>query len=91
MANIKSAEKRNRQSIKNRERNIRIKSTVKTATKKIIVASAAKEGKNPETIKTLFQSFVSTIDTARKKGVMHWKTAARRKSRMAKKVNAATK
>lgn len=91
MANIKSAEKRNRQNGKNRERNIRIKSTVKTATKKILVASAAKEGKNPETIKTLFHSFVSTIDTARKKGVMHWKTAARRKSRMAKKVNAATK
>jgi len=91
VANIKSAEKRNRQNEKNRERNVRIRSTVKTATKKVVVATSAKEGKNPETIKTLFKSFVSTIDTARKKGVMHWKTAARRKSRMAKKVNAAAK
>ena len=90
MANIKSAEKRNRQNEKNRKKNVQVKSTVKTATKKVLVASQAKE-KNSESIKGLFKSFSSTVDSACRKGVIHWKTAARKKSRMAKKVNAATK
>ena len=90
MANIKSAEKRNRQNEKNRQKNIRVKSSVKTATKKVLTATSSKE-KNADTIKGLFKSFASTIDSACRKGVVHWKTAARKKSRMAKKVNAATK
>ena len=90
MANIKSAEKRNRQNEKNRQKNIRVKSSVKTASKKVLTATSAKE-KNADTIKGLFKSFASTIDSACRKGVVHWKTAARKKSRMAKKVNAATK
>ncbi|MGL4369182.1 MAG: 30S ribosomal protein S20 [Spirochaetota bacterium] len=90
MANIKSAEKRNRQNEKNRKKNVRVKSTIKTATKKVVVASQEKE-KNTETIKGFFKNFTSTVDSACRKGVIHWKTAARKKSRMAKKVNAATK
>ena len=90
MANIKSAEKRNRQNEKNRQKNIRVKSSVKTASKKVLTTTSAKE-KNADTIKGLFKSFASTIDSACRKGVVHWKTAARKRSRMAKKVNAATK
>jgi small subunit ribosomal protein S20 len=88
VANIKSAEKRNRQNEKNRVRNIKVKKTVKTSVKKVNDAVSAK-AKNPETVSNVFRSFMSTIDTACKKGVIHWKTAARKKSRMAKKVNAA--
>lgn len=90
MANIKSAEKRNRQNEKNRQRNIRVKSSIKTSSKKTLTAIHAKE-KNADTITSLFRSFASTIDSACRKGTLHWKTAARRKSRLAKKVNAAAK
>jgi small subunit ribosomal protein S20 len=88
VANIKSAEKRNRQSEKNRIKNIKVKKTVKTSAKKV-AAEVSSKTKTPETVSSVFRSFMSTIDTACKKGVIHWKTAARRKSRMAKKVNAA--
>jgi small subunit ribosomal protein S20 len=90
VANIKSAEKRNRQNEKNRVSNVKVKKTVKSSTKKVLVAAGQKD-KEISTIKSLFSSFMSTIDTASKKGVIHWKTAARKKSRMAKKVNAAAK
>ena len=90
MANIKSAEKRNRQNEKNRKKNVQVKSTVKTATKKVLTATTAKE-KNADTLKGFFSNFSATVDSACRKGVIHWKTTARKKSRMAKKVNAATK
>jgi small subunit ribosomal protein S20 len=90
VANIKSAEKRNRQNEKNRKKNVQVKSSVKTTAKKVTSAATAKE-KNADTIKNLFKSFTSTVDSACRKGVIHWKTAARKKSRMAKKVNTATK
>ena len=90
MANIKSAEKRNRQNEKNRKKNVQVKSVVKTSAKKVTTAASSKE-KNADTIKNFFKSFSSAVDSACRKGVIHWKTAARKKSRMAKKVNAATK
>ena len=91
MANIKSAEKRNRQNLKNRQKNRQVKSSVKSVAKKVSDAAAVKEGKNPDQIKNLFKTFASTVDSACRKGVIHWKTAARKKSRMAKKVNKAVK
>ena len=91
MANIESQKKRNRQNEKNRQRNIRMKSTYKTSSKKVITALSAKDAeKSPEKLLDLFKSFQKTIDTISGKGVIHWKKAARLKSRMLKKVKAAT-
>ena len=91
MANIQSQKKRNRQNEKNRQRNIRMKSTYKTASKKVLAAVNAKEGeKSPEAILELFKKFQKTIDTISSKGVLHWKKAARLKSRMSKKVKSVT-
>lgn len=89
MANIKSAKKRNIQNEKRRVKNVSAKSSVRTSIKKVVIALGAK--KDEEQVKKLQEvhgSFIKTIDTAAGKGVMHWKTVARKKSRMAKKVNA---
>ncbi|MEW6527909.1 MAG: 30S ribosomal protein S20 [Spirochaetota bacterium] len=86
MANIKSAEKRNRQSEKRRQRNSQVKSSIRTAEKKV---RKQLETQSKENVPVLFKEFVKKIDTAARKGIVHWKTAARKKSRLAKKVNAA--
>jgi small subunit ribosomal protein S20 len=90
VANIKSAEKRNRQNEKNRQKNIRVRKTVKSATKIVLTATGAKN-KDADTLKTALSSFMASVDSAVRKGVVHWKTAARKKSRMAKKANIASK
>lgn len=84
MANIKSAEKRNRQNEKRRQKNSKIKSSVRTAEKKV---RKSLENNSNETAQVLFKEFVKKIDTAAGKDILHWKTAARKKSRLAKKVN----
>ncbi len=89
MANIKSQEKRNKQNEKRRARNIQVKSSIRTAAKKVEKAVIAKEGQ--ESVKALYVQFVSTIDKAAGAGVVHKKTAARKKSRIAKRVNSLTK
>ncbi len=89
MANIKSQEKRNKQNEKRRARNVQVKSSIRTAAKKVEKAVTAKE--SPEALKDLYVKFVSTIDKAAGIGVVHKKTAARKKSRIAKRVNALSK
>jgi len=79
MANIKSQEKRNRQNEVRRQRNKSIKSDLKTAGKKVETASAAGEATD-ETYKAAQKK----IDKAAQKGVLHPRTAARKKSRLAK-------
>ena len=91
MANIESQKKRNRQTIKRNETNSRVRSSVRTAMKKVNKALESKEEKNIEQIKTDQKKFEKTIDTAARKGIVHKKTAARKKSRMAKKINALQK
>lgn len=89
MANIKSQEKRNRQNEKRRSRNAQVKSSIRTASKKVEKAVAAKQ--SPEAVKDLYVKFVSTMDKAAGVGVVHKNTAARKKSRIAKRVNALAK
>ena len=84
MANIKSAEKLNRQNEKRRQKNSKIKSSVRTAEKKV---RKSLENNSNETAQVLFKEFVKKIDAAAGKDILHWKTAARKKSRLAKKVN----
>ncbi|HPL63848.1 MAG: 30S ribosomal protein S20 [Syntrophales bacterium] len=83
MATHKSAEKRNRQSKKRRERNVSIKSKVKTSVKKVL---AAVEKKDAEA-KNILKSTISTITKAASKGVLHKNTASRKVSRLTKKIN----
>lgn len=80
MANIKSQKKRNLQNDRGHERNKAIRSTLKTEAKKAQTAVAAGDENATELIKSTSRS----LDKAVSKGVLHKKTAARRKSRLAK-------
>jgi small subunit ribosomal protein S20 len=78
MANIKSAEKRNRQATKKRARNKARVSRLRTAVKKYGQLDAKKK---TEAVPATH----SEIDRALSKGVIHRNAAARYKSRLAKK------
>ena len=84
MANIKSAKKRILVIEKKTLRNKMIKTSTKTAIKKVITAAAA--GNKAEAQAALVGA-VSTIDKAATKGVFHKNTASRKKSRLTKLVN----
>jgi small subunit ribosomal protein S20 len=91
LANIESQKKRNRQNEKRRVVNSSAKSSVRTSYKRINKGLESREEKNIAQIVSDLKSFIKTIDTAARKGILHKKTAARKKSRMAKKVNALQK
>ncbi|MEX1004112.1 MAG: 30S ribosomal protein S20 [Acidimicrobiia bacterium] len=82
MANIKSQIKRNRQNEILRQRNKAVRSELKTREKQAVNA----EEDNAEDALRLAQK---RIDEAVTKGVLHKRTAARKKSRLAKRVAAA--
>lgn len=84
MANIKSAKKRILVDRRNAERNKAIKSSVKTAIKKVDAAVAAK---NKTAADTALVAAISEIDKAASKGVFHKKTASRKISRLTLAVN----
>lgn len=88
MANIKSAKKRVLQTAKRQLRNQARRSSVKTAVKKVVIAM---ESSNVETTKSLLVAAESRIARAKGKGLMHRNTAARKISRLAKKVAAAAR
>ncbi|MCD7763940.1 MAG: 30S ribosomal protein S20 [Lachnospiraceae bacterium] len=85
MANIKSAKKRILVSQKRHDKNKAIKSSVKTAMKKVEAAVAANDKAAAE---AALLAATSTIDKAATKGVYHKNNAARKVSRLAKAVNA---
>ena len=85
MPNIKSAKKRVKVIEKKTLRNNMIKSAYKTAVKKF---EQAIEAGNMEEAKTLFSEATKKIDQACTKGVIVKNTAARKKSNLAKKLNA---
>ena len=80
-----TALKRQRQSEKHRLRNKAIKTNIKHATKKLV--SIVKESKKKEA-QDLYKEFGRLVDKAVTKGVYHKNNAARKKSRMMKKINA---
>ena len=86
MPNIKSAMKRVKVIEKKTMRNNMIKSGYRTAVKKF---EQALESGNVEEAKDLFSEATKKIDQACTKGVLVKNTAARKKSRLAKKLNAA--
>lgn len=81
MANIKSAEKRIRQTAKKQAKNRGVRTRLRSALKAHRATDAGAQAKKlPETY--------SEIDTALKKGVIHRNAAARYKSRLARKAAA---
>lgn len=87
MANIASAEKKNRQRLRHRQRNLLSLSRVRTYVKRVRTAVAAKDKK----AKDLLKAAVKLIDKAAQKGLIKKQTAARKVSRLTKFVQAATK
>lgn len=87
MANIKSQIKRNRQNENRRVRNRVYRGRARTFVAK---ARAAIESENPEVAKTAVVEAISQLDRAAEKGVIHKNNAARRKSRLMKRLAALT-
>ena len=85
MPNIKSAIKRVSVIDKKTAQNNMIKTGYRTAVKKVEVAISAG---NVEEAKKLFVDATKKIDQACTKGVIKKNTAARKKSNLAKKINA---
>lgn len=84
MANIKSAKKRIKIIEKKTLRNRIIKSKVKTATKKVILAV---NNNNLEEAKLAYANAASEIDKAVSKGVFHKNNGARKKASLSKLIN----
>ena len=79
MANIKSAKKRVLIAEANRQRNVAVKSEIKTAIKKAL--SLAESG-DKDALNASISSVYKLCDKAVSKGVLHKNTAARKKSRL---------
>jgi small subunit ribosomal protein S20 len=86
MANIKSQIKRNKQNEKRRQRNKAVRSALKTSSKKATTAIATGDLEGAE---TLAREASRGYDKAASKGVVHKRTAARHKSRLARAANRA--
>lgn len=82
---IKSGLKRVEVAERNRQRNVMVKSSIKTATKKVLESIDS----NSDTIKTDLVAAISKLDKAVTKGILHKNTVARKKSRLMKKLNQA--
>jgi small subunit ribosomal protein S20 len=82
----RSAQKAHRQSLKRRLRNRAVKSSTKTAIKNAGTAIAAGD---MEAARTAVRTAISELDRAATKGVIHANNAARRKSRLLLRYNAA--
>ncbi len=84
MPNIKSAIKRVLVNDKNRAHNATVKSAMRTTVKNAEVALA---GDNAEAAKEALLLASKKLDKAASKGLIHKNAAARKKSRLAKRLN----
>ena len=83
MANIKSQIKRNKTNEKARQRNVAVKSALKTAVRRF--RTAADSG-DAAAATTALQTASKALDKAASKGVIHKNQAANRKSGMTKRL-----
>ncbi|MEY4607493.1 MAG: 30S ribosomal protein S20 [Ilumatobacteraceae bacterium] len=81
MANIKSQKKRNITNAKRAERNKAVRSELKTRVKSAVNSAGSDEGTEA------LRLAVKRLDMAAAKGVIHPNQAARRKSRLMRKLN----
>lgn len=79
-----SAEKRHKQDEKRRIQNKQVKSSVRTAAKRVTVAAHAKDAVLAE---STLKDMIKQIDSAARKGIIKKNAAARKKSRMQRLVN----
>lgn len=86
MANNKSAKKRVVQNEKRRMKNCARRSAIKTAVKKVLTAVEATPTMD---VTALFNDAQAKIARAKGKNLLHRNTAARKISRLAKKINKA--
>ncbi len=85
MANIKSQIKRNRQNEVRRERNKAVRSRLRTYSRRF--RTAVEEG-DKDAAEEAYAVVSRELDKAANKRVLHRNTAANRKSKMAKRLNA---
>lgn len=85
MANTKSAIKHIRTSQKRYARNVAVKSETRTRVKKARTAITQQPAESQEAL----LAAISALDRAARKGVIHRNNAARRKSRLVRRYNAA--
>ena len=81
MPNIEQQKKRVRIAVRQRDENIRYRSTVKTLTKRL---QAAVESGDADTIAAEHRTLVRWVDRAASKGALHANTAARKKAQAAR-------
>ena len=81
MPNIRQQEKRVRSASRQRDENLRYRSTVKTLTKRLEAAATAGD---KDKLAAEHLELVRTIDKAATRGAMHKNTAARKKARAAR-------
>jgi small subunit ribosomal protein S20 len=86
VANIKSQIKRNRQNQVRNDRNKGVRSEVKTRVRSAVTAAEA----SAEDAEAQARLAMKRIDGAAAKGVIHKNQAARRKSRLQKRLNSLT-
>lgn len=84
MANTKQALKRHRQSLKARARNRVVKSHVKKAVKSV---QQAVQANDRDQAQEALRKANAVLDKAASKGVIHWRKASRRISRLNEAVN----
>jgi small subunit ribosomal protein S20 len=85
VANVQSAEKRNRQRLRRRQRNLAQLTKVRGQVKRVNALIAAKDAKAGDALKEAIRA----IDKAAQKGVLKKETASRKISRLTKAVTAA--
>ena len=79
MANIKSAKKRVLVAEANRQRNVAVKTSIKTAIKKALALATESD---KDALAAAISNVYKLCDKAVSKGVLHKNTAARKKSRL---------
>jgi small subunit ribosomal protein S20 len=85
MANTKSAEKRAREAIERRARNVAHRSKVRSAVRKVVTAIRAG---NKQDAQSALREASPVIDAMARKGIIHRNKASRHKSRLASQIKA---
>ena len=79
-----SALKASRQAVKHAEHNLQVRSKIRTLARKVEAAVVAKDAKSA---KSLLNEAFAAWDKAAKTGIVHWRAASRKKSRLAGRVD----
>lgn len=88
VANTKSADKAARQAEQHRERNVALRSRMRTAIRRVVDAVASSD---KDKARASYNAAVPLIDTLVNKNIIHRNQADRHKSRLATRVKALTK